>query len=227
MFGILNQEILDQQLGVAARLDAIGRAIAVVSRKLDLLAYEMGVELNEESTMTTKAMSDLQAAINMQNSVVASVTIMLTGLQQQLRTAVNSKDSAAIESIVNEIGNNTDALSKAVAANTSAARSAATPVQTPPNASAATVAVTRAAPAPVETKAPVSPLPGLASTEAASATHETVTPAAVKTGVTETGFASPSEPLIHTAIPPASETIAPKPFPGTSPATFANEKPKV
>jgi hypothetical protein len=67
-------------------------------------------------------LTDLQAAVTAQNSVIASTTTLLSGLVSQLQAALASGDSdAAVESLAQELQANTATLAAAVSANTPAA----------------------------------------------------------------------------------------------------------
>lgn len=66
-------------------------------------------------------MQELNAAVQRNTDVEASVETMLQGISQQLKDAKASNDPAAIQAVIDQIDSNTKRLSDAVTANTPAA----------------------------------------------------------------------------------------------------------
>lgn len=66
-------------------------------------------------------MQELNAAVQRNTDVEASVETMLQGISQQLKDAKASNDPAAIQAVIDQIDANTKRLSDAVTANTPAA----------------------------------------------------------------------------------------------------------
>jgi hypothetical protein len=64
------------------------------------------------------AIDDLKNAVEAETSVVQSVVTLLNGLAQQLKDALATNNTAAVEDAANQIISNTAALSAAVTANT-------------------------------------------------------------------------------------------------------------
>lgn len=64
------------------------------------------------------ALTDLQAAVQKDTDVENSAITLLQGLKTQLDAAISSNDPAQLVALSNQIGQNTDALASAVAANT-------------------------------------------------------------------------------------------------------------
>jgi hypothetical protein len=67
------------------------------------------------------ALSDLQAAVAAENTVIASAITLLNGLKAQLDAAIASGDPAALTALSADIAGQTAALAAAVTANTPAA----------------------------------------------------------------------------------------------------------
>lgn len=76
--------------------------------------------LNKERIIMA-TMQELNAAVQRNTDVEASVETMLQGISQQLKDAKASNDPAAIQAVIDQIDANTKRLSDAVTANTPAA----------------------------------------------------------------------------------------------------------
>lgn len=66
-------------------------------------------------------MQELNAAVQRNTDVEASVETMLQGISQQLKDAKASNDPTALQAVIDQIDSNTKRLSDAVTANTPAA----------------------------------------------------------------------------------------------------------
>jgi hypothetical protein len=77
------------------------------------------INLLEEHVMS--ALSDLQAKVAAENTVVDSAIVLLHGLKTQLDEAIVNGDTGALVDLSDEIGAKTQALADAVQANTPAA----------------------------------------------------------------------------------------------------------
>ena len=66
------------------------------------------------------AITDLQAAVAAEDTVIASAITLLQGLKAQLDAAIASGDPAALQALSADIGTQTAALSKAITDNTPA-----------------------------------------------------------------------------------------------------------
>lgn len=64
------------------------------------------------------ALDDLKAAVAAEANVEQSAVTLLNGLAQQLKDAVATNNSAAIEDVANQIISNTAGLAAAITANT-------------------------------------------------------------------------------------------------------------
>jgi hypothetical protein len=73
------------------------------------------------------ALSDLQAAVTAETSVVASAVTLINGLAAQIASAVAANDSAALETLSSQLTASAAALGAAVTANTPAAPVAPAP----------------------------------------------------------------------------------------------------
>lgn len=75
-------------------------------------------DLNQLGTIMT-ALSDLQAAVAQEDTVIASAITLLNGLKSALDAAItNLPDQQALQALSNDIGAHTQALSSAITTNT-------------------------------------------------------------------------------------------------------------
>jgi uncharacterized coiled-coil protein SlyX len=64
--------------------------------------------------------SELNAAVTAQRTVIDSAVTLLNGLHEQLTAAIAASDPAAIQKVADDLAANTTALSQAVVTNTPA-----------------------------------------------------------------------------------------------------------
>jgi beta-phosphoglucomutase-like phosphatase (HAD superfamily) len=78
-------------------------------------------EILDNQRKIMSALTDLQAAVAAENTVIASAITLLNGLKAQLDAAIASGDPAALTALSADIAGQTAALAAAVTANTPAA----------------------------------------------------------------------------------------------------------
>jgi beta-phosphoglucomutase-like phosphatase (HAD superfamily) len=78
-------------------------------------------EILDNQRKIMSALTDLQAAVAAENTVIASAITLLNGLKSQLDAAIASGDPAALTALSADIAGQTAALAAAVTANTPAA----------------------------------------------------------------------------------------------------------
>jgi hypothetical protein len=78
-------------------------------------------EILDNQRKIMSALTDLQAAVAAENTVIASAITLLNGLKAQLDAAIASGDPAALTALSADIAGQTAALAAAVQANTPAA----------------------------------------------------------------------------------------------------------
>jgi hypothetical protein len=112
-----------QQFEVVQRLLAqIQASLNHINAKLDLLVAR------EAKAMAT--LDDIKAAVTNETTVIGSVSTLITQLVAAAKAAAPS-DATELQSILDEITANTNALSDAVAANTPQPAPAVAPAPTP------------------------------------------------------------------------------------------------
>jgi hypothetical protein len=78
-------------------------------------------EILDNQRKIMSALTDLQAAVAAEDTVIASAITLLNGLKAQLDAAIASGDPAALTALSADIAGQTAALAAAVTANTPAA----------------------------------------------------------------------------------------------------------
>ncbi len=97
----------------------------LTKRTLDVVLYNL--KEMEERIMATIA--DVQTEVTKEDTVIASAITLLGNLSQMLKDALAANDPAAIQKVIDDIDLNTTALANAVAANTPAAPATTAPTQ--------------------------------------------------------------------------------------------------
>lgn len=86
-----------------------------------LASKSLSTQLSQLEEKLMSALSDLQAAVAREDTVVDSAITLLQGLKSQLDAAIASGSEADLITLSEDIGARTQALADAVAANTPAA----------------------------------------------------------------------------------------------------------
>lgn len=100
----------------------MSKRLARINRKLDLILAQQDLIFSQLRIMTLKGeqmaadLTELQAQVERNTTVVASAIDLLVGLAQQIEDL--KADPVALQALADKIRNSTDALAAAVVANT-------------------------------------------------------------------------------------------------------------
>jgi hypothetical protein len=103
------------------------RCVEILPAVLAVAIFIITLCQRKQGNRIMSALSDLQAAVTAETTVVSSAVMLINGLAAQIASAVASNDSAALESLSQQLTASSAALSAAVAANTPAAPVAPAP----------------------------------------------------------------------------------------------------